>query len=93
MAATVEATLELGINCTGVGIDENLSRAVVCNVNSHNVSVIDTTDNSILATIAPGLGPRHAGCNETTGMCYIRHPTRSASRSTIRQSLPLTATT
>jgi len=74
-AASVIATIPVGSNPHGVGVNPATQRIYVANMNSNNVSVIDGTTLSVIATIPVGLVPFGVGVNPSTNRIYVSNRT------------------
>lgn len=59
----VIATISVGINPVGVGVNPSTNLIYVTNLNSNNVSVIDGLTNGVITTIPVRNGPFGVGVN------------------------------
>ena len=75
---TLVATVAVGDNPFGVGVNPAGTRAYVGNFSSSNVSVIDTASNAVLATIAVGTGPIGVAVNPAGTRAYVANRTSSS---------------
>ncbi len=70
-AATVIATIPVGLNPRGVWVDPSTNRVYVANTTDNTVSVINGTTNTVIATIPVGWHPEDVGVNSLTNRIYI----------------------
>ena len=70
-APTVVATVGVGTNPYGVGVNSTTNRVYVTNSTGKNVSVINGSTNTVVATVGVGSGPIGVGVNPTTNMVYV----------------------
>src|SRR5207245_1204178 len=62
----VIATIPVGSEPLGVGVNPNTNRIYISNFNSNTVSVINGATNAVVATISVGTNPRGLGVNPAT---------------------------
>jgi len=70
-APTTLATLTLGENTAGLGVDTVLRKAYVTNYDSGTLSVIDVDALQVVATIPVGETPDGLAVNARTGRVYV----------------------
>ena len=68
---TVVATVTVGINPNGIGVNPATNRVYVANSNSDSVSVINGVNNTVVVTVTVGDGPAGVGVNPTTNRVYV----------------------
>ncbi|MBE0343801.1 YncE family protein, partial [Paenibacillus sp. 28ISP30-2] len=68
---TVIATIPVGVNPAGVGVNPFTNRIYVGNLNSDDVSVIDGITDTVITTIPAGDGASSVGVNTATNAIYI----------------------
>src|SRR5258706_10716 len=71
LAASVIATVPVGVNPFGVGVNPTTNLIYVSNQNSNNVSVIDGITNTVVATVGVGNIPNGVGVNPNTNFIYV----------------------
>ena len=68
---SVQATLTMGNNTAGLGIDIVMQRAFVSNYNDGTVSVVNLNSLTVLGTIPVGTHPRRLIVNSATNRLYV----------------------
>ena len=68
---TVTATIAVGTNPEGVGVDPSTHTVYVANGGGNTVSVIDGTTNTVTATIPVGTNPTGVGVDPSTHTVYV----------------------
>jgi len=68
---TVVATVLVGANPAGVGVNPTTNRIYVANELSGTVSVIDGATNTVVATVPVGANPEGVGVHPTTNLIYV----------------------
>ena len=67
----VTATITVGTNPRGVGVNPSTNTIYVANYGSNSVSVIDGSTNVVTATITVGTDPYGVGVNPSTNTIYV----------------------
>jgi len=70
-APTVTATISVGSNPAGVGVNSSTNHIYVANLNDRTVSVIDGAANTVISTISVGYNPNGVGVNSSTNRIYV----------------------
>jgi YVTN family beta-propeller protein len=70
-APNVIATIPLGGNPFGVGVNPNTNRIYVANNGINTVSVIDAATNTVTATVTVGSSPTGVGVNQNSNRIYV----------------------
>ena len=68
---TVVATVPVGTNPYGVGVNPTTNRIYVANLSGNTVSVIDGANNTVVATVPVGSNPYGVGVNPMTQRVYV----------------------
>ena len=79
----VVATIPVGRNPWGIGVDPDNDRVYVSNQGSNSVSVIDGHTNKVVATIGVGLHPIGVGIVAATGTVYVANSGTGKSPGTV----------
>jgi len=79
----VVATIPVGRNPWGIGVDPDNDRIYVANRGSNSVSVIDGHTNKVVATIGVGLGPIGVGVVPATKQVYVANDGTGKAASTV----------
>ena len=80
-----EATVTVGTNPYGVGVNPSTNTIYVANEGSNTVSVIDGSTNAVTATVTVGTNPYDVGVNPSTNTIYVANE-GSASVSVLTQA-------
>jgi YVTN family beta-propeller protein len=67
----VAATISVGSNPAGVGINPNGTKVYVANSQSNDVSVIDTATNTVIATVLAGSSPKGVAVSPDGKKVYV----------------------
>jgi YVTN family beta-propeller protein len=70
-AASKVVSIPVGSVPTQIGLNATTNRIYVANLTSNNVSVIDGTTETVIATVPVGTAPADIGVNSTTNMVYV----------------------
>jgi len=68
---SVIATIPVGVNPSGIAVNENNNRIYVTNYTDGTVSVIDGNTNTVIATVPVSGGPSGIGVNPSTNKIYV----------------------
>jgi YVTN family beta-propeller protein len=70
-APVVQATLSMGNNTAGIGIDISTHKAFVSNYNDGTLSVVDLATLTVIGTVPVGTHPRRLVVNSATNRVYV----------------------